>query len=38
MPAGRLTGWNLSPDGRQAVIEARGDIWTVGVDGGSHAT
>jgi tricorn protease len=29
-----LTGWNLSPDGRQAVIEARGDIWTVGVDGG----
>jgi tricorn protease len=25
---------NLSPDGRRAVLEARGDIWTVAGDGG----
>ena len=30
-----LIGWNLSPDGQRAVLEARGDIWTVSVDKGT---
>src|SRR5262249_40141132 len=27
-----ITNWNLSPDGQHAVLEARGDIWTVGIE------
>jgi tricorn protease len=30
-----ITGWSISPTGRRAVVEARGDLWTVPAKDGS---
>ncbi|PYS57620.1 MAG: hypothetical protein DMF74_25565, partial [Acidobacteria bacterium] len=30
-----INNWQLSPDGKQAVVEARGDIWTIPAENGA---
>jgi tricorn protease len=30
-----INNWQVSPDGKQAVVEARGDIWTVPAENGA---
>ncbi|MEW6250221.1 MAG: PDZ domain-containing protein, partial [Planctomycetota bacterium] len=33
--AGRIDSWDISPSGKRAVFEARGDIWTAPAEKGS---